>query len=237
MKRSLVVAIALAAALLTLPAVEKADAHGGVYRGPGGGAPPVPPSGGSPGGSTPSPNPGPPPPSTGPTPGPAPRATSSSGRASTGARKSGGRGTSGLEHWEFWWQYNKDAFLYPEAQLRAGTYPVGTDGNYGVVLNGNWEYLGLNLWGAAMDLADGAWSDVIEQPGHFCVARQLARIDGPVTMATQLELDVLTFAWMDAANAAARIEAEHERHVLTIVDPQWNAIVPELLKNRMRKKP
>ncbi len=123
------------------------------------------------------------------------------------------------------------------AQLRAGTYPVGTDGNYGVVLNGNWEYLGLNLWGAAMDLADGAWSDVIEQPGHFCVARQLARIDGPVTMATQLELDVLTFAWMDAANAAARIEAEHERHVLTIVDPQWNAIVPELLKNRMRKKP
>lgn len=121
------------------------------------------------------------------------------------------------------------------ASLRAGTLhgPLAEGQWLGEAAEGGWSELGLCVWGTAMDLADGEWSDVIEEPGHFAIVRRIERHEGPVPMATRVTVDAMIFRWLDGPTVRADIEAEHDKRRLTIVDPQWRAIVPELLQYRM----
>jgi hypothetical protein len=93
--------------------------------------------------------------------------------------------------------------------------------------------LGIVPWGVAMDLQDGAWSGVIEEVGRFVIVKRLARIEGPVPMATQVKVDVLAFPWLPVETLRVDVEAEHDKHKLTIVDPTWSDIVPEWIQYRM----
>jgi hypothetical protein len=124
------------------------------------------------------------------------------------------------------------------AQLVAGRFPrpPQPDGALGDVVRGGFSELGLVVWGTAMDLAHGQWSEVVEEPGRFVLLRLLARHDAPVPMATVVEIDALVFPWIDLATAPQDIEAAFDRHELTIVDPAFESIVPELIKIRMRKE-
>ncbi|MCC7014093.1 MAG: hypothetical protein IT454_16165 [Planctomycetes bacterium] len=122
--------------------------------------------------------------------------------------------------------------------LDSGTFagPPRPEGTLGALAEGDWTVLGLVVWGTAMDLPDGVWSEVVEEPGRFAILRRLGRRDGAVPMATVVKIEALVFPWLDETSAAQDIEAEHDRHRLTIVDPAWEAIVPELLKYRMGGK-
>lgn len=120
------------------------------------------------------------------------------------------------------------------AALRAGTHP-GPDesGAYGEVATGNFQIHGIAVWGRALSLPRGEWSDVFEDVGRFLVVRWTSREDAPVPEATVLEIDVLAFEYLPHESAAGMVERDYDDRELTIVDPLWREIVPELLQYRM----
>jgi len=124
------------------------------------------------------------------------------------------------------------------AQIRAGalTGPTSPEGAYGEYVEGTWGNLGLLGWGVAMDLADGEWSDVVEEVGHFLLVRRLWLRDGPVPMATVVGVDVLRFAWLPPETLRSDVDAALDQHRLEIVDPAWREIVPELIQHRMHAR-
>ena len=107
------------------------------------------------------------------------------------------------------------------------------DGAYGEIVTAGFTQLGIVPWGVAMDLGDGAWSDVIEEVGRFVILKRIAKIDGPLPMATQVKVDALAFPWLPLETLRVDVEAEHDKHKLTIVDPAWSDIVPEWIQYRM----
>jgi len=83
--------------------------------------------------------------------------------------------------------------------LAAGTYtgPVRADGSMGEVVEGGFSELGILPWGVALDLADGEWSEVIEEVGTFAVLRRVART----------ERASVIVVWFQAFSAAAALGA------------------------------
>ena len=120
-------------------------------------------------------------------------------------------------------------------QLRDGTWvgPPGPEGTFGERKSGDFRLLGIPVWGTAMDLAEGEWSEPIEMPGRFLVVKRLQLTPAPVPLAIELELDALTFPYLDETWADGQVEEAFDRVRLTIVDPAWRTIVPELLQYRM----
>ena len=115
-------------------------------------------------------------------------------------------------------------------RLRAGqTGPPTAEGGYGEVADGNWQLLGIPLWGRAFDWIEGEWH-LIEEPGRFLVARRLARADQPHPTATSIRVDSFAFPWLPEG---FDLDASMEEHRLTIVDPEWREIVPERTQYRM----
>lgn len=125
-------------------------------------------------------------------------------------------------------------------QLSSGTYsgPVAQDGTLGEVVEGGWSELGIEPWGAAMDLADGQWSDVIEEVGQFLVLRRLERHDGPVPTATRVKIEAFRFPWLPLETLKVDVDAAYDSHRLVVVDPAWADYVPTVTQHRMKgKKP
>jgi hypothetical protein len=120
-------------------------------------------------------------------------------------------------------------------QLRDGTWvgPPGPEGTFGEPWSGDFRLLGIPAWATAMDLAEGQWSEPVESMGRFLLVRRLKLHPAPVPLGIELELDVLAFPFLEPAGAEAEIEAAHDRFRLTIVDPAWRTIVPELIQYRM----
>jgi hypothetical protein len=120
------------------------------------------------------------------------------------------------------------------ARLRAGEW-VGPNpqGLYGELRGGNFYRLGLELWAAGTDLPDGVWSEPIEQEGAFWLVRRVALRPSPVPLGVEVDLDTLSFPFVDQATRAAELEAAYDRCRLTVVDPAWRELVPELLLYRM----
>jgi hypothetical protein len=120
-------------------------------------------------------------------------------------------------------------------QLRDGTWigPPGPDGLYGERRSGDFRIIGIPAWATGMDLEEGAWSEPVETTGQFLLVRRLEMRSAPVPLAIELELDVLAFPFLDPLQAESQVEAAYDRYRLTIVDPVWRAIVPELLQYRM----
>lgn len=101
---------------------------------------------------------------------------------------------------------------------------------------GGWLDLGIETWGVAMDLPDGEWSEPIEEGGRFALVRRVRREEAELPIATRVEVDLLLFPYLDPSTAAAEIEAAYDRFRLTIVDPSWREIVPELTQHRMKAR-
>jgi hypothetical protein len=121
------------------------------------------------------------------------------------------------------------------ARLESGQFvgPAKPEGAYGELATGGWTELGIVAWGVAMDLEDGQWSGLIEDVGRYFVLRRIRRIEGLQPLAIKVEVDVLAFPWLVDDDLRARVERAHDEHQLTIVDPAWSAIVPELIQYRM----
>lgn len=120
-------------------------------------------------------------------------------------------------------------------RLRAGEWVGPTaEGLHGEKRGGNFYSVGLSLWAAGTDLAPDAWSDPIEQDGCFWLVRRVALRPSPVPLGVEVDLDALSFPFVEQASRAAELEAAYDRYRLTIVDPAWRELVPELLQYRMR---
>jgi len=117
------------------------------------------------------------------------------------------------------------------ARLRTSgpTGPPGADGGYGVVAEGNWQVLGIPLWGQAADWPPDEWH-LLEEAGRFLVARRLARADRPHPTALVLRVDSFLHPYLPETTD---LEAAIDEHRLTIVDPAWREIVPERTQYRM----
>jgi hypothetical protein len=112
------------------------------------------------------------------------------------------------------------------AALRAGTW----SGPAGEVVEGNFQALSIEVWGRALDMPLGEWSDPIDDIGRFLLVKLLEREDLPHTAALRVKIEVHAFPYLPED---ADVEAAKERHRLTIVDPAWREIVPELDQYRM----
>ena len=111
--------------------------------------------------------------------------------------------------------------------------PPTNNGAIGHEVSGSWKQIGLLAWGTAMNLENGAWSEVIEVPGAFLRLRTLSRKDGPEPAATEFILDTIEAPYAEKSNSKTNRTDELEKHRLTIVDPAWDAIVPERTKYLM----
>lgn len=112
--------------------------------------------------------------------------------------------------------------------------PPTSAGVLGQERAGSWIRVGLVAWGAAFQLQPGEWSEVLEEPGAFLRVRLLERQDAPVPEEVSLRLDVLAVPFGDALSSKPPDDEELGKHRLTIVDPAWEAIVPERTKYLMK---
>jgi len=125
------------------------------------------------------------------------------------------------------------------AELRSGRVvgPLGPDGVLGEYLEGPWNKLGLPGWGTLLEAADGEWSEPIEDAGSWVLMRRLWRREGATPAATVLAVDALRFDWLDPATRRASIDGGMDQLQLTIIDPAWREVVPELIQHRMKARP
>lgn len=123
-----------------------------------------------------------------------------------------------------------------QAELAAGRLagPADAKGALGERVEGGFKELGLVVWGTLLDLPDGSWSEVLEEPGRFVVARRLERRDAPVPKAVELVIDAFVFRFVPEGRTLTHSSETWSRHRLTIVDPAWRTIVPELVQFHMR---
>ncbi len=103
-------------------------------------------------------------------------------------------------------------------------------------VEGGWSELGFVVWGSLLDLPRGEWSEILEEPGRFVVARTLSQTEGNVPAAAKLVIDACVFPFAPAELTTPNLDQLFEEHTLTIIDPAWATIVPELLQYRMRGK-
>lgn len=99
---------------------------------------------------------------------------------------------------------------------------------------GNFGLLGLGLWDTARRLEPGTWSAPCEIFGRFARVRLEGRDGNPDARAEELDISLLEFPYLDAAEAKDAYERALDRAVLEIVDPAWREAVPEAWQHRMR---
>jgi hypothetical protein len=117
------------------------------------------------------------------------------------------------------------------AGLASGTaaLPPRADGSVGTLAEGNWQVLGLPLWGQAIDWPADEWH-LVEEPGRFVVARRLDREDHLHPTALVVRVDTFLYPYLPEG---FDLEAAIDDHRLEIVDPEWREIVPERTLYRM----
>jgi hypothetical protein len=106
-----------------------------------------------------------------------------------------------------------------------------------ITLEGGLPDLGLELWGWALDAEIGRWSDPIEVPGAWHVARVLERSRGLTPTDVRLRVERCTFPWLAAADAARAVDARLDRARLEFVDETWRDVVPTWWQRRLRGSP
>lgn len=120
------------------------------------------------------------------------------------------------------------------AALVAGTEPALEAADTRSVRKGGFLDVGLEAWGLGVDAENGAWFGPFETIGAFEVARVLSRSNPSHSNRVELEIDLVTFPYLDPFDRHARIEAELDRSKLQIVDPAWRVIVPTAWQHRLR---
>ena len=97
--------------------------------------------------------------------------------------------------------------------------------------------MGLEVWDFALDAEPGVWSEPIEVPGAWRIARVVARGQGLRPIDVSLQVDVRTFLWDPAPDFRPAVEALLDRSTLEYVDPSWRDLVPTLWQRRLRGTP
>lgn len=99
------------------------------------------------------------------------------------------------------------------------------------VVETHWQLLGIDVWLAVHELEPGTWSEPLEVPGAFVVARMVDRDRTPKTAAETLRMRLEFFPWVPVrANLAQDIRSAE----LEIVDPAWEDVVPASWRHAMR---
>ncbi len=89
--------------------------------------------------------------------------------------------------------------------------------------------LGIPLWFGIRGLEPGSWSEPFEVPGEFVVAKLVRRHDALRGVERRFVLLVARFPYLDEP---ARIDHEAARARVEAVDPEWEPVVPGLLRHR-----
>lgn len=99
---------------------------------------------------------------------------------------------------------------------------------------GTWRDVDVGIWRAAIDTPVGSWTDVIESPGSFHVARVDELGSGRTPRETTVVLAVLDFPYLDATQGPAALDHAIDRSRLAFVDETWRDVVPTVWQHRMR---
>jgi hypothetical protein len=121
-----------------------------------------------------------------------------------------------------------------EAVQRALSANAPVQGAQAVERNGRMLDLGLELWFAARELPPGQWTDVVETPGCFQIARLLEKGSAPVPAGVPLTLEVYDFPYLPPEQARERIDAQLDRSHLVYVDETWRSLVPIAWQHRLK---
>lgn len=105
------------------------------------------------------------------------------------------------------------------------------------VVEGGFGMVGLEVWNWALDCPPGSWSEPIETPGAWRVARVLERSAGLRPCDVVLKADLATFVWDHAESFRKDVEAHLDRSKLDYVDEAWRDLVPTLWQRRLRGSP
>lgn len=120
------------------------------------------------------------------------------------------------------------------AALVAGAEPALEPGEVRVVRKGGFLDVGLEAWGHGVDAPIGTWLGPYESTGAFELERVLARANESHSNRVELEIELVTFPYLDPYDRHARVEAQLDRSKLEIVDPTWRDIVPIAWQHRLR---
>ena len=124
------------------------------------------------------------------------------------------------------------------AALEAGTTPPAPvappreekiEGGFGV--------LGFRVWEWTLDAPIGTWSEPIEQPGAWYLAKVVERKPGLRPSDVVLKVDEVIFDWVEGETYRADVEAHLDKSKLEFVDAAWRDVVPTLWQRRLRGSP
>jgi len=101
-------------------------------------------------------------------------------------------------------------------------------------VTGTWKDLGLHAWGTAQRLPAGEWSDVLETVGQFYLIRTVALPSDAQDPTAAITVDRFAFPYIEDFEPKQLLESGIDSMTLTIVDPEWDEIIPEHYKFRMQ---
>ncbi len=116
------------------------------------------------------------------------------------------------------------------ASCRSGTLPSEPALRDSV---GNWQDIDISIWRGAFDTPAGSWTDVIESPGCFHVARVDERKDARTPRDETFVLAVLDFPYLDAAKGRAALDEALDESRLVFIEPAWRDVVPAIWQHRL----
>lgn len=94
--------------------------------------------------------------------------------------------------------------------------------------------IGFEAWTYASAAEIGRWSEPLETIGAFEVVRLDERSNAPSARQVRYKLRVCVVPYVDDTNLKGVIDGQLDRSKLTIVNPEWAEIVPEMWKHRLR---
>ena len=101
-------------------------------------------------------------------------------------------------------------------------------------VEGNWGDLTLFYWDHGRSLEPGGWSGPLERIGHFALVQLVERGGyGEDPAEEELHLRVLEFPYLPAGFSPQDLNRALASVQLTVVDPAYDALVPEDLRYRM----
>ncbi|MEX1025707.1 MAG: hypothetical protein WD226_11595 [Planctomycetota bacterium] len=108
---------------------------------------------------------------------------------------------------------------------------VAPEGATRQTVEGSWHTLGIQLWGELQPTRPGVWIGPIERLGTFTLARVTSsRHEHGIEV---LVVELVDYPFLEPESARRDLARAVDDARLTIVDPDYEAIVPEAWKYRM----
>lgn len=115
------------------------------------------------------------------------------------------------------------------AELVSGERPIPPDAQR---VEGGYGDLGYALWGTAIETPIGSWTPLIEIDGAFVAAYVHNLFEYEIPAGTEADVEVVGWPYL-AGFGSGVVDAAMDELQLTIVDPEWRRIVPEITQYRM----